>query len=103
MKFFYCKAGPEGDPVLMIGADLDGQRVEELEQFADTCAHGELITGSKGIIFQIEEDDLTGPTAGALEDDIRRYFSRKVSALQNARVVSAANIKTGRWENDPSL
>ena len=87
----------------MIGSDLDGQRVEELEQLAETCARGELITGSKGIIFQIEEDDLSEPPVVALQDDIHRYFSRKVSALQNARVVASANIKTGRWENDPSL
>jgi hypothetical protein len=87
----------------MIGADLDGQRVEELEQTADTYARGKLITGSRGLIFQIEEDDLTAPTAGELEDDIRHFFSRKVSALQNARVVSSATEKTGRWENDPSL
>ena len=95
LKFFYCKDGPDGDPVLMIGAELDDARVEELERRAEgCCAQGELVAGSQGLIFEVEPD-----AALDLERDIKDFFSRKVSALQSARVVS----KMGRQEHDRSL
>lgn len=95
MKFFYCKDGPDGDPVLMIGAELDDARMEELERRAEgCCAHGELVAGSKGLIFKVTPD-----AAFDLERDIRGFFSRKVSALESAQVVA----KLGRQEHDRLL
>ena len=93
MKFFYCRDGPDGDPVLMIGSEINDERLEELQN-SGPCSHGELISGNKGLIFEIEPS-----AAGDLERDLRGFFSRKVSALHNARVVS----KPGRREHDLTL
>mgnify|MGYP006216347371 CR=1 FL=1 len=102
LKFFYCKGGAAKEPVLMIGPDLDQQQVEELESHAAHCAHGQLINGSKGLIFQVEGETCCAQgSIGELERDIQGYFSRKVSALQNAKVV--ASHKPGRFEEDRSL
>ncbi|MFT5684012.1 MAG: hypothetical protein ACI8RZ_004953 [Myxococcota bacterium] len=103
MKFFYCKDASGGDPVLMIGEDLDSKQIEELESRSERCARGELISGSKGLIFQIEQDDLSELSVDELEYDIHHYFSRKVSALKSARVVSRSSTPSGRWDESLSL
>ncbi len=103
MKFFYCRDSSGGDPVLMIGKDLSSEQVEELESRAERSARGELITGSKGLIFEVEHDDLSELEIDDLEHDIQNYFSRKVSALKSARVVSRGASRSGRWDSDLAL
>jgi hypothetical protein len=103
LRFFYCKDSSGGDPVLMIGEELDHRRLEELESRADHSARGELITGRSGLIFQVEEDDLSDVCMDELEHDIHNYFSRKVTALKSARVVSRPCTRSGRWDSDLAL
>lgn len=103
MKFFYSKDSSGGDPVLMVGKDLSSAQLEALESCSERFARGELITGSKGLIFQVEHDDLSDLDIDDLQHDIQNYFSRKVSALKSARVVTRVTSHTGRWENGLSL
>jgi len=87
----------------MVGKDLSSAQLEALESCSERFARGELITGSKGLIFQVEHDDLSDLDIDDLQHDIQNYFSRKVSALKSARVVTRVTSHTGRWENGLSL
>jgi len=85
VKFFYCASGPEGDPVLVIRQSLPEEDIRTLKQNArlKTFAHGDVIPSNNGLLFK-----LSGHIGEMLEIDLKRFFSKKVSALQNARVVS---------------
>ncbi len=85
MKFFYCVSGPNGKPVLMIGSTIKTSTIDDLQQNAQQkiFARGEVHSDSHGLIFMAE------PEVGRqLEQDLHNFFSRKVTALQSARVVS---------------
>ncbi|MEL6349119.1 MAG: hypothetical protein AAFV53_38800 [Myxococcota bacterium] len=86
MKFFYCAAGPEGEPVLMIRPQIREDVVQDIKHRAQqkVFAQGVVIGDARGLIFQTEFD-----IGEQLEQDLQRVFSKKVSALQNARVVPA--------------
>ena len=85
MKFFYCASGPEGDPVLLISPTIAEEEVQDIKRHArlKKFARGEVIPSADGLVFSID-----GDVASFLEIDLKRYFAKKVSALQNARVIS---------------
>ena len=85
MKFFYCEAGPDGNPVLMIGPKLEDGAIRDLQHGAGgKSASGEVIPTPRGLLFQVDPG-----VRAELEHDLKHYFSRKVAALEAARVVSA--------------
>lgn len=91
MKFFYCASGPEGEPVLVIRPFLQEDDIHTLKVGArqKTFACGDVISGADGLIFESDDD-----ATRLLELDLKRYFSKKVSALQNARVITRAHTNT---------
>ena len=86
MKFFYCASGPEGDPVLLISPSIVEEEIQDIKRNArlKTFAHGDVIPSANGLVFSID-----GDIKNLLEVDLKRYFSKKVSALQSARVISS--------------
>ena len=93
MKFFYCASGPEGDPVLLISPSIVEADIQDIKRNArlKTFARGDIIPGVDGLVFSIDAD-----IKNLLEIDLKRFFSKKVSALQNARVISRASANTAR-------
>ena len=85
MKFFYCASGPEGDPVLLISPTIVEEEIQDIKRNArlKTFARGDVIPSADGLVFSTD-----GDVMNLLEVDLKRFFSKKVSALQNARVIS---------------
>jgi hypothetical protein len=96
MQFFYCASGPEGDPVLVIRRLLPEDDIRDIKKNArlKTFARGHVFTGAHGLVFELD-----GDAGDMLEVDLKRFFCKKVSALQSARVVAPhKNKKSQRAE-----
>ena len=85
LKFFYCEAGPTGEPILMIRPHLEEQELHTLKKQLRTATftRGDVRSADGQLVFEVEP-----AFASRLTADLRRFFSKKVSALQSARVIA---------------
>jgi len=69
---------------LVVRPKLEEETIRKFKRHAQgkTFARGEVINAAGELIFTVD-----AAIADQFEQDIRGYFSKKVSALQNARVV----------------
>lgn len=72
--------------MLVIRPSLREEDISVLQKNAQrkTFARGEVINSAHGLVFESNSDD----ASHLLEQDLKRYFCKKVSALQNARVTT---------------
>lgn len=71
--------------MLVIRPSIEEDDIRALKQSArrQAFARGQVIPGADGLVFESSTGD-----SELLEQDLKRYFSKKVSALQNARVTT---------------